>query len=92
MANVLEYAVVVEPDDGVYSIIVPALPEVHTFGATNEEALRMASEAIALALDYRRDNGLDIPPNDAGRAIPTGLFGSILNDAGIPVEELSKLL
>jgi len=68
MADSLEYAVVVEPDDGAYSIIVPALPEVHTFGTTTEEALRMASEAIALALDYRRDNGLEIPPSDAGRA------------------------
>jgi len=67
MEEHLAYAVVVEPDDGAYSIIVPALPEVHTFGTTAEEALRMAGEAIALALDYRRDNGLEIPPSDAGR-------------------------
>jgi predicted RNase H-like HicB family nuclease len=68
MAERLEYAVVVEPDDGNFSIIVPALPEVHTFGETAEEALQMAGEAIALALDYRRDNGLEIPPSDGGRA------------------------
>ncbi len=28
----------------------------------------MAGEAIAFGLDYRRDNGLEIPPSDAGRA------------------------
>lgn len=61
----LRYAVILEPDDGAFSVIVPALPEVHTFGKTPEEALQMAREAIELTLEYRRDKGLDIPPSDA---------------------------
>ena len=61
----LAYAVILEPDDGAYSVIVPALPEVHTFGETPEDAMNMAREAIELALDVRRKEGLDIPRSDA---------------------------
>lgn len=64
----IAYAVILEPDDGVYSVIVPALPEVHTFGETQAEALEMAREAIELALEARRQSGDEIPPSDADRA------------------------
>ncbi|MGH7754818.1 MAG: type II toxin-antitoxin system HicB family antitoxin [Vulcanimicrobiaceae bacterium] len=64
----LAYAVILEPDDGAFSVIVPALPEVHTFGETLEEAMAMARDAIELSLEYRRDNGLEIPPSDADQA------------------------
>lgn len=64
----LRYAVILEPDDGAFSVIVPALPEIHTFGETRDEALRMAREAIELTLEYRRDKGLEIPPSDADEA------------------------
>ena len=56
-----EFEVVLEPDQGRYLVRVPALPEVNTFGDTPEHALSMAREAIALSLEYRRDNGLAIP-------------------------------
>ncbi len=62
MAKQLIYTVILEPQsEGGFSVLVPAIPEVVTEGETEEEALRMAEEAIRLALDYRRDNGLDIP-------------------------------
>ncbi|MBV8338984.1 MAG: type II toxin-antitoxin system HicB family antitoxin [Candidatus Eremiobacteraeota bacterium] len=63
----VQYAVILEPDDGAFSVIVPALPEVHTFGETQEEALRNAREAIELALIGRRDLGEEIPPSDEPR-------------------------
>lgn len=47
-----------------HSLIVPALPEVYTFGETHEEALRNAHEAIELALRGRQDAGEEIPTSD----------------------------
>jgi len=62
MAKRITYTIVLEPQPaGGFTVIVPALPEVVTEGDTEEEALRMAEEAIRLALDYRRDHGLAIP-------------------------------
>jgi predicted RNase H-like HicB family nuclease len=60
----LRYTVVIEPDDGAYSVIVPAFPEISTFGETPEQALDMAREAIRLSLEYRRDKSLEIPASD----------------------------
>ena len=66
----LRYAVVLEPepDGSAYNVIVPALPEAHTWGATIEEALRMAHDVIALCLEERRSRGEEVPPSDAGTA------------------------
>jgi antitoxin HicB len=63
----LAYSVILEPDDAAYSVIVPALPEVHTFGETVEDAMNAAREAIELSLEYRRERGDEIPPSDADR-------------------------
>lgn len=62
------YVVILEPEGGMFNVIVPALPEVATFGSTVEEALEMARDAIQLSLQYRRDKGLEIPPSDDGVA------------------------
>lgn len=63
----LRYAVVLEPepDGSAVNVIVPAFPEIATFGETVEEALEMARDAIQLSLEYRRDEGLEIPASDA---------------------------
>ena len=63
----LAYSVIIEPDDGAYTVIVPALPEAHTWGDTPEHALEMAREVIQLCLDERRANGDECPPSDAGQ-------------------------
>jgi predicted RNase H-like HicB family nuclease len=67
----IRYAVVLEPepDGSAYNVIVPALPEAHTWGTTVEEALRMAREVIALCIEERQARGEDIPPGDAGAAL-----------------------
>ncbi len=62
MAIEHHFTVVLEPqEEGGFTVLVPALPEVVTEGDTREEALEMAREAIDLALAYRRDNGIAIP-------------------------------
>jgi len=57
------FSVILEPQpDGGYTVLVPALPEVVTEGDTEQQALLNAEEAIRAVLDYRRANGLAIPP------------------------------
>jgi antitoxin HicB len=62
------YTIVLEPEaEGGFSVIVPALPEVHTQGENAEDAMTNAREAIALALEVRLDLGEEIPPDDSPR-------------------------
>ena len=62
MSRALQYTINLRPEpEGGYTVLVPALPEVVTYGETEQEALRMAREAIELALEVRRDDGDDIP-------------------------------
>ncbi len=56
------FSVVLQPqEDGGFTVLVPALPEVVTEGDTEEEALANAQEAIRAIVAYRRDNGMAIP-------------------------------
>jgi antitoxin HicB len=56
------YTIILEPqEEGGFTVLVPALPEVVTEGDTAEEAMAMAKEAIELALEYRQEQGFDIP-------------------------------
>jgi antitoxin HicB len=62
MAENFSFSVVLEPqEDGGFTVLVPALPEVVTEGDTEQEALANAQEAIRAVLEYRRDRGLAIP-------------------------------
>ncbi|MHB8153453.1 MAG: type II toxin-antitoxin system HicB family antitoxin [Bacillati bacterium] len=61
----LKYTVILEPDEDAFRVIVPALPEIATFGVSVEDALAMAREAIELALAVRKDEGEEIPPSDS---------------------------
>jgi antitoxin HicB len=62
MNNEVQYTINLRPEpEGGFTVLVPALPEVVTFGADEAEALRMAREAIELALAVRRDQGEEIP-------------------------------
>jgi len=58
----LSYTIQLRPEpEGGFTVLVPALPEIVTYGIDEAEALRMAHEAIELALEVRRDEGEDIP-------------------------------
>jgi antitoxin HicB len=62
MVENFSFSVILEPQqDGGFTVLVPALPEVVTEGDTKEEALANAEEAIRAIVAYRRDNGMAIP-------------------------------
>lgn len=50
--KIYNYSVVFEPvDEGGYNVIVPAIPEICTFGDTLEEARAMVEDAIKCYLE-----------------------------------------
>lgn len=56
------YTVIFEPvKEGGYDIIVPAIPEICTFGETLEEARIMAEDAIKCYLESAMKEGETIP-------------------------------
>ncbi len=46
---------------GTYVASCPAVPECHAQGATYEECLANAKEALELSIEYIRDKGLPLP-------------------------------
>ncbi len=54
-----------EPDEGGYSVAVPALPGCYTQGDTLEEALENTRDAIRLYLDDLEAEGEPIPVESA---------------------------
>jgi predicted RNase H-like HicB family nuclease len=60
------YTVVLRPEpEGGFTVRVPLLPEIVTYGEDEEEALAMAKDAIELALISRKERSEDIPDIDA---------------------------
>ena len=60
--KVYNYTVIFEPvKEGGYDVIVPAIPEVCTFGETLEEAKIMAEDAIRCYLESAMEDGEPIP-------------------------------
>lgn len=50
-----------DPEARIWTVSVPALPGCFTQGATREEALHRASEAIACHVEGLRADGLPVP-------------------------------
>ncbi len=68
MSEARKYTILLHPEEeGGFTVRVPALPEVVTYGETREDALAMAREAIELVLDFYRDEGWVIPDDVASR-------------------------
>ena len=60
----MKYRVTIEPDeDGIFVAEVPALPGCITQGATRQEALTNAKEAIELYIESLEAHGDPIPPS-----------------------------
>ena len=58
------YTIHLRPEpEGVFTVLVPAIPEVVTYGETYAEAMAMAREAIEVALEVYREDGMEIPPD-----------------------------
>jgi len=59
------YTVVLrEEPEGGFTVLVPALPEIVSYGETIEEARRMAADAIRCAVLGRQDDGEPIPEEE----------------------------
>ena len=62
MARERKFTVQLQPEpEGGFTVLVPALPEVVTYGDDETQAMVNAREAIEAVLDYYRDEGLEIP-------------------------------
>ena len=62
MTEKYTFSIVLEPqEEGGFTVLVPALPEVVTEGDNEQEALANAEEAIRAILAYQWDNGIPIP-------------------------------
>jgi len=60
------YTIVLRPEpEGGFTVRVPALPEIVTYGEDESEALAMAKDAIELCLASRKERGEEIPDSDA---------------------------
>jgi len=60
--RIYNFTVIFEPlEEGGYDVIVPAIPEICTFGETIEEAKRMAKDAIKCYLESAIKRGEPIP-------------------------------
>jgi antitoxin HicB len=62
-AQTRKFAVVLEPEEeGGFTVRVPALPEIVTYGKDEAEALVMAEDAIRLVIEDMTARGEPIPP------------------------------
>jgi antitoxin HicB len=62
------FAVVLEPEEeGGFTVRVPALPEIVTYGGDEKEALLMAEDAIRLVLEDREARGEPMPNGQPAR-------------------------
>lgn len=62
------FAVVLEPEeDGGFTVRVPSLPEIVTYGKDEREALAMAEDAIRLVLEDCAARGDSIPNGEPPR-------------------------
>lgn len=65
------YTVLIYPDEGAYSVTVPALPGCVTWGATLDEAVSSARDAIEGHVAALRDTGQEVPEEDASPIVLT---------------------
>ncbi len=62
------FAVVLEPEEqGGFTVRVPSLPEIVTYGENETEALAMAEDAIRLVLEDMTARGEPIPESPTPR-------------------------
>ncbi|MBI2896830.1 MAG: type II toxin-antitoxin system HicB family antitoxin [Deltaproteobacteria bacterium] len=61
-AKILSYTVLFEPlPEGGYNVVVPAIPEICTFGRTFAEARRMGADALRCYVESVEKARLELP-------------------------------
>jgi len=65
MSENLTFSITLRPEpEGGFTVRVPALPEIVTYGEDEDEAMVMAKDAIELVLESRRERGEPVPAHD----------------------------
>ena len=65
MSERFTYQITLRPEpEGGFTVRVPALPEIVTYGENESEALDMARDAIELVIQSRRERGETVPSPD----------------------------
>jgi len=68
MSRQRTFVVVLEPEEeGGFTVRVPSLPEIVTYGKNEQEALAMAEDAIRLVLEDCAARGEPLPQGEAPR-------------------------
>jgi antitoxin HicB len=65
------YTVLLYPEEGSYTVLVPSLDNLATQGDTVEEALAMAREAIELYIQGLVERGEDVPEEEQSPLLAT---------------------
>ena len=97
------YPVRLDPDDGVYVVSFPDVPEALTQGETDEEALREGQDALVVALGGYVEEGRDIPasspvaPGQRAVALPALIAAKLalytaMREDGVTKVELARRL
>ncbi len=73
MQKELTFSLTVEHHDDGYLAFFPALSGCNTWGATYEEAINNAREALALYLETLADNGDSVPEETNHDAVSLGV-------------------
>jgi antitoxin HicB len=65
MSEQLTFSITLRPEpEGGFTVRVPALPEIVTYGESEDEAIAMAKDAIALVMESRKERGELLPAED----------------------------
>ena len=75
------FSVLLQPEpEGGFTVLVPSLPEIVSYGETEAEALDTAKEAIKLALEVREEQGKEIPGEVESRTEAVTVAFELLSD------------
>jgi antitoxin HicB len=76
MVHIRTYSLTIEPaEDGGYLAYFPALPGCHTWGATYEEAVTNAEEALAVYVETLSAHGDPLPDEpEPDRSVTLGVM------------------
>lgn len=77
------FPAVFEPEDGLYNVTFPDLPDCYTCGDDLADALYMAEDALGGWLSRAEERGAEIPAASTGKGIvppPDGIVTLILAD------------